>query len=352
MQYQESFCRLSAHGVAQQYVQCMQQRGYTVEAYGSGRGGATSVAAAQPSTGQLPAFYHTMTDECRQLYYTRDYTEGMRLARHIAAYPNTDVAFAGIPIVPEFQGGHSVGFTTGTAAASYADCLAGARGYIGDNYFFGRGVAQDYAESAKWYELAITTEIPPDSGGGVVEMPLWQVRLGLLYAYGLGVSRDPERAKQLWTNDNQSGAEVKGSDLTQLMNNNALPKTMGDWNGFLQAVNAGKAQVEAKEAQQRALAGPRHDQGLSSALASMPPEVREAGAKAVALCLFDWAKDHRRGGRYVAEECLDDAFKEGTIQLVKYYACGNAVILKRLQRASQALRDGVTLLLDCPTEHE
>jgi hypothetical protein len=159
----------------------------------------------QPSP-TLPAVYHTMTDKCRQLSHTRDYTDRMRLAREIAAYPDVDVAFAGIPIVPEFPGGRYVGhFTTGSAAASYADCLGGARGDIGELYFFGSGVAQDYAEAARWFEKAISTQIPPDSGGGIIEIPRWKMELGVLYAYGLGVAKDPQHAQQLWSDSTEVG---------------------------------------------------------------------------------------------------------------------------------------------------
>ena len=127
--------------------------------------------SAQRSTPALPDVYRSLMQLCKEHYSPEqrmNFAYRIQTARQLDAYPEYDVAFAGIPIIPELQGGHSHGFTTGTAAASYADCIADARGELGDYYFFGRGVAQDYATAAHWYEKSLNTRIP---SRGWIDLP-------------------------------------------------------------------------------------------------------------------------------------------------------------------------------------
>jgi len=87
----------------------------------------------------LPAAYTSLMQLCKDHYSPQQQTNvayRIQTARQMDTYPEYEVAFAGIPIVPEFRGGHSNGFTTETAATGYADCIADARGELGDYLFF------------------------------------------------------------------------------------------------------------------------------------------------------------------------------------------------------------------------
>jgi len=131
---------------------------------------------------------------------------------------------------------------------------------LATTYFFGRGIARDYAEAAHWYEKSLNTKIPPE--GGSTSQPQWQMQLGILYAYGLGVPKDPLRARQLWSGSaDLSQVSPKGSALTRLMKYNALPKTMENWEIFREEVKTVNARLEEKDAQEPAIAEQKRARG-------------------------------------------------------------------------------------------
>ena len=69
---------------------------------------------------------------------------------------------------------------------------------LGEAYEHGRGVSQDYAEAAKWYQKAA------DQGYSV-----GQFRLGYLYQNGFGVATNLDRAIELYTQAAEQGKEVR-----------------------------------------------------------------------------------------------------------------------------------------------
>ena len=55
--------------------------------------------------------------------------------------------------------------------------------WVGDFYLFGKGILENYDESFKWYQKAANL-------GHFYAM----INLGLTYAHGLGVKRNPDKA--------------------------------------------------------------------------------------------------------------------------------------------------------------
>ena len=64
---------------------------------------------------------------------------------------------------------------------------AKAQSDLGDMYFDGRGVQQDYTVAAKWYSLAA------EQGDARSKR-----RLGWMYSYGRGVPQDDKKAMKLY----------------------------------------------------------------------------------------------------------------------------------------------------------
>ena len=66
---------------------------------------------------------------------------------------------------------------------------------LGDMYYFGNGVTQDYKEAAKWYKKAAYdhNHIP-----GSVNTAYGQYSLGFMYYYGQGVLKDYKEAIKLY----------------------------------------------------------------------------------------------------------------------------------------------------------
>ena len=74
-------------------------------------------------------------------------------------------------------------------------------------YYHGQGVAQNYKEAIKWWEIA--------ADQGYADS---QYNLGSIYANGIGNEKDPRKAIQWWTlAANQGDIEAK----------NALEQNMG-----------------------------------------------------------------------------------------------------------------------------
>jgi len=83
---------------------------------------------------------------------------------------------------------------------------------------------------------------------------------------------------------------------------------------------------------------------------SAPTLTREENALAgrvVALCLLDWGIYSWLGARYVARACLEDAVKEGAMEVTKNYVCGNPAVLGKLEYVSPGLRTAVEAMLGC-----
>lgn len=64
----------------------------------------------------------------------------------------------------------------------------------GDDYFFGRGVPQDYREAAKWYKMAA------EKGN-----PIGQYNLGKMCMKGVGVRQDYDEALELYKKSAEQG---------------------------------------------------------------------------------------------------------------------------------------------------
>ena len=108
------------------------------------------------------------------------------------------------------------------------------------------------------------------------------MELGVLYAYGLGVAKDPQRAQQLWSDSTEvaPGLRPGGSALIRLMKHDALPKTMDDWNSFQQEVTTVNARMEEKEAQEREIAEQKRAREEAAAQAKYNREHPEAARAA------------------------------------------------------------------------
>jgi hypothetical protein len=101
----------------------------------------------------------------------------------------------------------------GQAGASLVN-LAGARERIGEYYEKGLGgVTQNYGIAASWYEKAI-------SGGPTVRA---SIRLGFLYANGLGRPQDRAKARELFKSIGPSSQVY-----ITLLDHNMLPKSDED----------------------------------------------------------------------------------------------------------------------------
>jgi Sel1 repeat len=173
-----------------------------------------------------------------------NYTDAMRLFREIGAAPEVSVAYANVALPDVYTVPASKRYEE--LADDYAGLLAGARSMIGRYYWDGKGVPQDYAEAARWYQKAVDTK---DIHGDETLFGRAAKRsLGLLYVYGLGVPRDRAKAREIWAG--MGAGTPNANDLVRLVDNNALPKTMGEPAIFRQEVTEALAALDAKEARQ------------------------------------------------------------------------------------------------------
>ncbi|MGD9836409.1 MAG: hypothetical protein AB7F72_01170 [Afipia sp.] len=97
----------------------------------------------------------------------------------------------------------SIGSSTLRAAANKGD--PGAAFEIGIRYAEGRGVAQDYATAAKWYERASHSGIVPAT-----------FRLGTLYEKGLGLKKDIDAARRYYLDAAEKGSAKAMHNLAVL----------------------------------------------------------------------------------------------------------------------------------------
>jgi hypothetical protein len=225
--------------------------------------GSTSAPAAQPPAAAalygntafdiVQAKWQAQVNDVRAANAARaahNDTEAMRLWRQIDAEPEVDVAFAGLPLPVTDPPGvypQTAENLTAIRETDYARSLAWARGMIGVYYQRGLGVPQDYAEAARWYLKSINTR--------VIEKTLQQGNsersLAVLYAYGLGVSQDRGRARQL--SGQYTDGDANMAMLVRLLDNDDLPKTYNDAS-FWQEVRTRVAELDADEAKKQATA--------------------------------------------------------------------------------------------------
>lgn len=200
----------------------------------------------------------------------QNYGEALRLFRQIDTAPEVNVAYANV-VLPDIYVVRP-GERHKELAEDYADTLAAARESIGSIYESGLGVPRDYAEAAKWYQKALNTK---DINGGETDIGFRVKKpLGLLYAYGLGVSRDRANARQLWVGMGEGSGSAK--DLVKLLDNNALPETMGNRDTFWKEVALATARINEKEAQERAIAERQREKEEAAELAKYNREHPQA----------------------------------------------------------------------------
>ena len=206
-QYENAACTSTANGVLQVYVRCMEQRGYQVLLVGPGgvpmsasqlsassrQGLATrdsSVSVDQYKSNELDFAAAKAADRAG------NYQEALRL------YEKVDLA--GGP--PATDSSDFVAYNNGITPAF-------ARSEIGRHYEQGIGVERNYHTAAIWYEKAMACEcVNPAT-----------MRLGFLYANGLGVPKDREKARELFKTVHALNT------IIEAMDNNLLPMTLDDW---------------------------------------------------------------------------------------------------------------------------
>jgi hypothetical protein len=182
-----------------------------------------------------------------------NYTEAMRVWRKIDAEPEVDVAYPG--------GKGNVQLGGFTSAGLYVDGLAEARYKIAYYYEFGLGLNRNYTEAAAWYQKAVSTT---DLNGNGTLFGTWATkRLGFLYAYGLGVSQDRAKARQLWAGLPE-GVD-NGKAYVRLLDNNALPQNMDDPNRFAHEVKDALARLDAEDARKQAVANQQREKEAADA---------------------------------------------------------------------------------------
>ena len=177
--------------------------------YGSGSG---SFAAAQRAG---PASSHDYA-AASAAAAAGDYPEALRLFHKIDAQ-----GLSGAPL--DFR-----------RAMQFRNELAGAQEQIGEFYEKGLGVQQSYPDAAAWYRKAM--------GAGSLGNPSFEpmavqarLRLGFLYANGLGVPRDRLMAKSLFL----SSQAAESNHLVSLLDQGLLPRSMDDLSpGYVASADA------------------------------------------------------------------------------------------------------------------
>jgi hypothetical protein len=111
-----------------------------------------------------------------------DYVEALRLSQKIIA--EGDAAAINLPSTFPWRA---------LVAEKHISNLAWANTTIGRYYENGFAVPQSYSEAAAWYEKAVASTYCGRGGSRRA-----QLNLGRLYAYGLGVPQDRQKARELW----------------------------------------------------------------------------------------------------------------------------------------------------------
>jgi TPR repeat protein len=125
------------------------------------------------------------------------------------------------------------------------DDLAFARTQVGTYYEKGQGTPQDYASARSWYIKAVSTrnENGEFAFGGAAPL-----RLGFLFANGLGGPKDTALAKELF--QVMGGAMgARGADYALLLDHGMLPRTLDDATGsYVQTAKAKIAEADQARA--------------------------------------------------------------------------------------------------------
>lgn len=110
---------------------------------------------------------------------------------------------------------------SGDAAKYYPDAVKGdarSQYLLGDCYYYGTGVGQDYAEAVKWYRKSA------EQGNAMA-----QRNLGLCYEYGKGISQDYSEAKRWYMNARDNGEITSREYLDRIVGK--MTPTTGTLNG-------------------------------------------------------------------------------------------------------------------------
>jgi Sel1 repeat len=124
--------------------------------------------------------------------------------------------------------------------SSSAGSRAMADTHIGSFYEKGLGTNQDYRQAAYWYQKAVNLHAAATGA---------ELRLGLLYANGLGVPRDRAKARELF-----EAAGPSSSIYLVLLDTNKLPSNSDDISPALmrEALAEKQQREEREQAQQEA----------------------------------------------------------------------------------------------------
>ena len=131
------------------------------------------------------------------------------------------------------QTGHGTpakSFSELTKAAELNDAVA--QNNLAVMYATGSGVAQDYAEAAKWYEKAA------EQGYAIA-----QYNLAAMYEHGMGVARDPRTARVWYQLAAEQGDSWAQFNLGRLESAGELKHTISSYRWLYLAVEASDAEV-------------------------------------------------------------------------------------------------------------
>jgi len=111
------------------------------------------------------------------------------------------------------RGEYAESFRIFSERAATGDIIA--VNYLGMHYYLGAGVARDFGEAARWFELAALGEHPGA-----------QRNLGVMYLRGLGVKQDNHQAYG-WLYYAREGGNAGAVDYLQLMSDSVTPNAAG-----------------------------------------------------------------------------------------------------------------------------